>query len=91
MILSTLQLRYQHYLLSLPNSTGMPVTCIANSNIFKTKVEFAFKETYKDNPGQAKVGAILNWLGDAAFEIYGNFMWTAPADKDDPSKVFKSF
>ena len=39
--------------------------------LFKTKVEFAFKGTYKDKPGHAKVGAVLNWLGDAAFEIYG--------------------
>ena len=54
---------------------------------FKTKVEFAFKGTYKDNLGHAKVGAILNWLGDAAFEINGNFIWTAAADKDDPLKV----
>ena len=46
---------------------------------FKTKVEFALKGTYKDNPGHTKVGAILNWLGDAAFEIYGNFTWTATA------------
>ena len=38
-----------------------------------------------------KVGAILNWLADASFEIYGNFMWTAPADKDDPLKVLKAF
>ena len=59
--------------------------------LFKTKVEFAFKETYKDNPGHAKVGAVLNWLGDAAFEIYGNFIWTATTDKDDPLKVLKAF
>ena len=59
--------------------------------LFKTKVEFAFKETYKDNPGHTKVGAILNWLGNAAFEIYGNFMWTATANKDDPIKVLKAF
>ena len=57
--------------------------------LFKTKVEFAFKGTYKDNPGHAKVGAVLNWLGDAAFEIYGNFIWTTTADKDDPLKVLK--
>ena len=68
----------------------MLVNCTANSKLFKTKVEFAFKGTYKDNPGDAKVGAILNWLGDAAFEIYGNFMWTATADKDDPLKVLKA-
>ena len=69
----------------------MPVICTANPNFLKTKVEFAFKGTYKDNPGHAKVGAILNWLGDTAFEIYGNFIWTAAADKDDPLKVLKAF
>ena len=55
------------------------------------KVEFAFKGTYAKNPGHAKVGAILNWLGDAAFEIYGNFIWSTAADKDDPLKVLKAF
>ena len=60
-------------------------------NLFKTKVEFAFKGTYKDNPSHAKVGAVLNWLGNAAFEIYGNFIWTAATDKDDPLKVLKAF
>ena len=59
--------------------------------LFKTKVEFVFKGTYKDNPGHAKVGAVLNWLGNAAFEIYGNFIWTTTADKDDPLKVLKAF
>ena len=69
----------------------MPVICIANSNFFKTKVEFAFKGTYKDNPGHAKVGAILNWLGDSAFEVHANFIWPDPADKDDPLKVLNAF
>ena len=55
--------------------------------LFKTKAEFAFKGTYKDNTGHEKVGAILNWLGDSAFEIYDNFLWTAATDKDDPLKV----
>ena len=55
--------------------------------LFKTKVEFAFKGTYAKNPGHA----ILNWLGDTAFEICGNFTWTAAADKDDPLKVLKTF
>ena len=58
--------------------------------LFKTKVEFALKGTYKDNPGHAKVGAILNWLGGAALEIYGNFMWTTASDKDDPLKVLQA-
>ena len=74
MVLPTPQLRYQHYHSSLPNLTGIPVTCTAK--LFKTKVEFAFKGTYKDNPGHAKVGEILNWLGDAAFEIYGTIVGT---------------
>ena len=59
--------------------------------LFKTKVEFVFKVTYKDNPGHAKIAAILNWLGDAVFKIYGNFIWTGAADKDDPLKVLKAF
>ena len=59
--------------------------------LFKTKVEFAFKGTYKENPGHAKVGTILNWLGDSAFEVYANFIWPDPADKDDPLKVLKAF
>ena len=28
--------------------------------LFKTKVEFVFKGTYKYNPGHAKIGAVLN-------------------------------
>ena len=59
--------------------------------LFKTEVEFAFKGTYKDNPRNAKVGVILNWLGNTAFEIYDNFMWTATTDKDDPLKFLKAF
>ena len=58
---------------------------------FKTKVEFAFNGTYKENPGHTKVGAILNWLGDSAFEMHANFIWPDPADKDDPLKVLKAF
>ena len=59
--------------------------------LFKTKVEFAFKETYKENPGHAKVGVILNWLVDSTFEVYANFIWPDPADKDDPLKVLNAF
>ena len=59
--------------------------------LFKTKVEFAFKGTYKENPGHANVDAILNWLGDSAFEVYANFIWPDPADKDDPLKALKAF
>ena len=58
--------------------------------LFKRKVEFVFKGTYKDNPGHAKVDAVLNWLGNAAFEICDNFMWTTATDKDNPLKVLKA-
>ena len=58
---------------------------------FTTKVEFAFKGAYNENPRHAKVGAILNWLGNYAFEVYANFIWPDPADKDDLLKVFKAF
>ena len=92
MVLLILQLRYQLYHSNLPNLTGMSVICMYSQfKLFKTKVEFAFKGTNKYNPGHAKVGGILNWLGDTAFEIYGNVIWTAAADKDDPLKVLKAF
>ena len=45
-------------------------------HIFETKVEFAFNGTYKSNANEAKVNAILNWIGDSAFEVYNNFVWT---------------
>ena len=54
--------------------------------IFKTKVEFAFDGARRNNANEAKVGAILNWMGDSAFKVYNNFVWTAPADKNDPAK-----
>ena len=59
--------------------------------IFKTKVDFAFEGTYKSNPKDAKLGAILNWMGDYAFEIYNYFVWTNPDDKKDHTKVLKQF
>ena len=59
--------------------------------LFKTKVEFTFKGVYAKNPGHAKVGTISNWLGNAAFEISDNFIWTATADKDDPLKGLRAF
>ena len=46
---------------------------------------------YSGNPKEAKVGAILNWLRDNANEIYSNFNWATPADKDDPDKVLDEF
>ena len=51
------------------------------------KCNYAFKGTCSGNPKEAKVGAILNWLGDNAYEINSNFNWTTPADKDDLDKV----
>ena len=58
---------------------------------FKTKVDFIFDGTYKKNPKDAKVGAILNWMGDSAFKIYNNFVWTNADDKKDHTKVLKQF
>ena len=59
--------------------------------IFKQKVEFAFKGLYKDNNAASKVRAILNWLGDNAYEIYELLYWAAGDDKDDPEKVLEAF
>ena len=38
--------------------------------IFKTKVDFAINGTHRNNANEAKVGAILNWMGDSAFKVY---------------------
>ena len=59
--------------------------------IFKTKVEFAINGTYRHNVNEAKVGAILNWMGASAFKVYNNFVWPAAADKNDPAKVLSQF
>ena len=59
--------------------------------IFKQKVEFAFKGMYRDNDAASKVCAILNWLGDNAYEIYEHLHWATVDDKDDPEKVLEAF
>ena len=59
--------------------------------LFRAKCNYAFKGTYSGNPTEAKVGAILNWLGDNAYEIHSNFNWVTPADKDNPDKVLDEF
>ena len=56
--------------------------------LFKTKVEFAFKGTYKDNPGHAKVGAVLNWLGDLKFMVIS---YGLPPQTKMILKVLKAF
>ena len=58
---------------------------------FKTKVQFAFNGTYKNNSNNAKVGVILNWMGDSALKVYNNFVWGFPADKGNPNKVLTQF
>ena len=40
---------------------------------------------------KSQVGAILNWMGDSAFEVYSNFVWELPADKNNPEKVLTQF
>ena len=54
-------------------------------------MNFAFKGLYKDNDATSKVCAILNWLGDNAYEIYEHLHWATDADKDDPEKVLLAF
>ena len=59
--------------------------------LFRTKCNYAFKGTCSAYTKEAKVGAILNWLRDNAYEIHSNFNWTAPTNKDDPDKVLDEF
>ena len=58
---------------------------------FKQKVEFAFKGQFKDSNAASKVCAILNCLGDNAYEIYEHLHWAADDDEDDPKKVLEAF
>ena len=53
--------------------------------ICKTEVQFACNGTYRNNSNEAKVWAILNWMGD------NNFAWDLPADKHYPGKVLTQF
>ena len=41
--------------------------------LFWAKCDYAFKGTYSGNSKEAKVGSILNWLRDSAYEIHSNF------------------
>ena len=50
----------------------------AQFKLFHAKCDYAFKSTYSGNSKEAKVCAILNWLGDNAYEIHSNFNWTVP-------------
>ena len=77
-------------LLYLPCLTGW-LKIYIHFRIFKTKVEFAFNGTYRNNANEAKVSAILNWVGNSAFEVYKNFVWTLPANKNDPAKMLTHF
>ena len=59
--------------------------------IFKQKVDFTFKGTYRESAAAEKVCTILNWFGDNAYEIYEHLHWAVADDKDDPDKVLKAF
>ena len=54
-------------------------------------MDFTFKGLYKDIDAASKVCAILNWLGDNAYEIYEHVHWAADDDKDATEKVLKAF
>ena len=59
--------------------------------IFKQKVDFAFKGLYKDNDAASKVCAILNWLGNNAYEIYEHLHWLQVMTKMTQRKCWKHF
>ena len=59
--------------------------------LFRAKCDFTFNGMYSANPKEAKVGAILNWFGDNAYEMHSNFNWATPTDKDDSDKVLDKF
>ena len=48
---------------------------------FRAKCDYTFKGIYSGNTKEAKVGAILDWLRDNAYEIHSNFNWATPTDK----------
>ena len=74
-----------------PTSSWDSPNLFSQFKIFKQKVEFAFKGMYKENDTASKVCAILNWLGDNAYEIYKHLHWAIADDKDDPEKVLEAF
>ena len=81
MVLPTFLLRYQLYHSNLPNLTGMPVICTANSNFLKQKLNLLLRELTKITLGTQRYGAILNWLGYTAFEIYRTSYGLLPQTK----------
>ena len=58
----------------------------AQFKLFCTKCDYVFKGTYSANSNEAKVGAVLNWLGGSAYEIHSNFNWATPTDNDNSDK-----
>ena len=74
-----------------PTFSWDSVNLYGNFKLFKQKVEIAFKGQFKDCDETAKVGAILNWLGDNAYEVYENLHWEDATHKDDPNHVLKAF
>ena len=74
-----------------PTFSWDSVNLYGNFKLFKQKVEIAFKGQFKDCDKTAKVGAILNWLGDNAYEVYENLHWGDATHKDDPNHVLKAF
>ena len=74
-----------------PTFSWDSVNLYGNFKLFKQKVEIAFKGQFKDCDETAKVGTILNWLGDNAYEVYENLHWEDATHKDDPNCVLKAF
>ena len=66
-----------------PNFSWDSPNPYSSYKLFKQKVEFAFKGWFKDCDNAAKVGAILNWLGNNAYEVYENLHWEEATHKDN--------
>ena len=74
-----------------PTFSWESVNLYGNFKLFKQKVKIAFKGLFKDCDEIAKVGAVLNWLSDNAYEVYENLHWEDVTHKDDPNHVLKAF
>ena len=74
-----------------PTFSWDSVNLCGNFKLFKQKVEIAFKGQFKDCDDTAKVGIILNWLGDNAYEVYENLHWEDATHKDELNHVLKAF
>ena len=79
------------FLLCLQPSIGTTATCIVTTSFLSKRWKCPFKGQYKDCDDIAKVGTILNWLGDNVHEVYENLHWGDATHKDNPDHIPKAF